>query len=61
MKSRSQNLLLGIAVIIAFWLIWSRLHIHVWVHLSGWGLVALFVVLALAIFLVLDHLINRAR
>jgi len=61
MKSRGQGLLIGIAVLVAFWLIWSRLRIHVWIHLSGWQLLALFAVLALAIFLVLDHLVNRPR
>jgi hypothetical protein len=61
MRKRSQGLLIGIAVIIAFWLIWSRLRIHVWVSLSGWQLVALFAALALAIFLVLDHILNRTR
>jgi hypothetical protein len=61
MKSRGQGLFIGIAIVIAFWLIWSRLRIHVWVRLSGWQLLALFAVLALAIFLVLDHLLNRSR
>lgn len=61
MKKRSQELLVGIAIIIAFWLIWSRLRIHVWVRLSGLQLIALFVVLALAIFVILDHIWNRTR
>jgi len=61
MKSRGQGLFIGIAIVIAFWLIWSRLRIHVWVHLSGWQLLALFAVLALGIFLVLDHVANRSR
>ena len=61
MKKRSQNLLIGIAIIIAFWLIWNRLRIHVWVRLSGLQLLALFAVLAMAIFLALDHIVNRTR
>jgi hypothetical protein len=61
MKKRSQELLAGVAILIAFWLIWSRLRIHVWVQLSGWQLLALFAVLAGAIFLVLDHILNRTR
>jgi hypothetical protein len=61
MKKRSQNLLIGIAIIIAFWLIWNRLRIHVWVRLSGWQLLAVFAVLALGIFLALDHIVNRTR
>jgi hypothetical protein len=58
---RSQELLVGIALLAAFWLIWNRLRIHVWVRLSGFQLLVLFGVLALAIFLVLEHLVNRTR
>jgi len=61
MKGRSQGLLIGIAIVIAFWLIWSRLRIHLFVRLSGLQLLALFAVLAVGIFLVLDHLVNRTR
>jgi hypothetical protein len=61
MKRRSQELLISIAVIIVFWLFWSRLRIHVWVRLSGWQLIILFGVLVLAVFLVLDHIVNRTR
>ena len=61
MKNYSQRFLIGIAVLVAFWLIWSRLRIHVWVNLSGWQLMVLFAVLVLGIFLVLEHLISRAR
>ena len=61
MKGRGQGLLIGIAIVIAFWLIWSRLRIHLFVRLSGWQLLGLFVVLAVGVFLVLDHLVNRTR
>jgi len=61
MKSRSQGLWVGVAIVIAFWLIWSRLRIHVWVQLSGWQLLLLFGVLALGVFIALDHLLNRTR
>jgi hypothetical protein len=61
MKSRGQGLLIGIAIVIAFWLIWSRLRIHVFVRVSGLQLLGLFAVLAIAIYLVLDHLVNRTR
>jgi hypothetical protein len=61
MRSRGQGLLVGIALVVAFWLIWSRLRIHVWVRLSGLQLLGLFAVLALAVYLVLDHLANRTR
>ncbi|MGD9100050.1 MAG: hypothetical protein PVF45_06185 [Anaerolineae bacterium] len=61
MKSRNRGFLLGIAVIIVFWLIWSRLRIHFWIHLSGWQALITFGVAVLAIFLVLEHLVNRTR
>lgn len=61
MRSRGRGLLMGIALAVAFWFIWSRLRIFVWVRLSGLQLLGLFAVLAVAIFLVLDHLVNRTR
>jgi len=47
--------------LIVFWLVWSRLRIHVWIRLSGWQALLTFGVAALAIFLVLEHLVNRER
>lgn len=61
MKRRGQGLLIGIAIVVAFWLIWSRLRIFVWVRLSGLQLLFVFIVLAVAIFLVLEHFVNRTR
>lgn len=61
MKSRGRGLLVGLAVVIAFWLVWSRLHIHLWINLSGWQALVMFAVLVLGIFLVLEHLVNRTR
>jgi hypothetical protein len=58
---RVANLLLGIAFVIAFWLIWSRLRIVVFVNLPWYVLLGLTIGLALAIFLVLDHLVNRSQ
>ncbi len=61
MNRRANNLLVGIAFAIAFWLIWSKLRIIVWVHMPWYVLLGLMIGLALAIFLVLDHLVNRTR
>ncbi len=61
MKSRSRSLLLTVAVLIAFWLIWSRLRVIVWVRADFGQLLLLFGILAVAIFLGLDHIINRNR
>jgi hypothetical protein len=61
MRRRASSLAISLAVLIAFWLIWSRLHIVVWVQASFWQILLLFVVLAAAIFLGIDHLFNRTR
>lgn len=61
MRTRSRSLLLTIAVLIAFWLIWSRLHFVVFVSASFWQVLLVFAVLAVVIFLGLDHLLNRGR
>jgi len=61
MKPRARSLLLTVAVLIAFWLIWSRLNFVVFVHASFWQILLVFGVLALVVFLGLDHLINRSR
>jgi hypothetical protein len=51
----------AVAVLIAFWLIWSRLNIVVWVRASFGQLLLLIAVLAVVLFLGLDHLLNRTR
>jgi hypothetical protein len=56
-----RSVLLAVAVLIAFWLIWSRLRIIVWVSANFGQMLLLMAVLALVIFLGLDHLINRTR
>ena len=61
MNPRARAVILTIAVLIAFWLIWSRLHFIVFVQASFGQLLLVFGVLALVIFLGLDHLINRSR
>lgn len=62
MKNRvASRLLLGIVCLIAFWLIWSKVRIVIFVPMSPLALLGVMVGLALAIFLVLDHLINRSR
>ena len=61
MKPRARSLSLTIAVLIAFWLIWSRLNFVVFVSASFWQILLVFAVLAVVIFLGLDHLFNRSR
>ncbi len=61
MKKKSQQWLVGVAILIAFWLIWSRLRVHIWVRLSGTQSLIIFAVLVVGIFLVLEHIVNRTR
>ncbi len=61
MGGRGRSLLLTLAVLAAFWLIFSRLRFIVWVHASFGQILILFVVLAVVIFLGLDQLINGRR
>lgn len=56
-----RPLILTVAVLVAFWLIWSRLRIVVWVNAEFWHILLLFVVIAVVLFLGLDHLLNRSR
>ncbi|RME81149.1 MAG: hypothetical protein D6775_14295, partial [Caldilineae bacterium] len=61
MPRRGRSLVLTLAVLLAFWLIWSRLRFVVWVRAEFWQILLLFGVLALVLFLGLDHLLNRSR
>ncbi|MER2599484.1 MAG: hypothetical protein ABTQ73_08190 [Caldilineales bacterium] len=61
MNRVGRPLLVTVAVLIAFWLIWSKLRIVVWVHAEFWQILLLFGVLAVAIFLGLDHFFNRSK
>lgn len=58
---RGSSLAITLAVLIAFWLIWSKLRIVVWVQASFWQILILFAVLAVALFLGIDYLLNRSR
>ncbi len=56
-----RSVTLAAALLIAFWLIWSRLRFIVWVQASFWQLLLVMGVIALVLFLGLDHLFNRTR
>ncbi|MFZ2487079.1 MAG: hypothetical protein WAZ19_03065 [Anaerolineae bacterium] len=56
-----RSLILTIAVLIAFWLIWSKLRIVVFVNASFSQILLLFAVLAVALFLGIDYLLNHDR
>jgi hypothetical protein len=57
----SRSVILTAAVLIAFWLIWSKLRIVVFVNASFGQILLLFGVLAVVLFLGIDHLLNRTR
>ncbi len=61
MSRHIRPVLLTVAVLIAFWLLWSRLHFVVFVQASFGQILLVFAVLAVVLFLGLDHLFNRSR
>ena len=61
MARRGTSVAITLAVVIAFWLIWSKLRIIVFVQADFWQILILFAVLAVALFLGIDHLLNRSR
>ena len=60
-RRRGTSVAITAAVLIAFWLIWSKLRIVVWVQASFWQLLLLMLVLAVVLFLGIDYLFNRTR
>jgi hypothetical protein len=44
------------AILIVLWLIWSRLHIVLWVQIPWWGLLIVGVVLFLAVEYVIERI-----
>ena len=54
--SRAGRSLLSVGILaLVLWMIWSRLHIVIWVPLPWWGLL----LTGLLLFLTLDFLISR--
>jgi cell division protein FtsW (lipid II flippase) len=56
---RNKQIILALALLIAFGLVWSRLRIYVWLHASFWPVVLLLLGLALALYLGLSALSER--
>ncbi|HIC89956.1 MAG TPA: hypothetical protein EYP04_11230 [Anaerolineae bacterium] len=61
MRTRNRSILFVIAVLIAGYLAWQKVHIFLFVRLTLWQFIAGLLLLAFVIFLALDHLINRTR
>jgi len=61
MRARSRSLLFTIALVVALYLVWRKVRIVFIVPLTPWQLALLLLVIAVIIFLLLDHLFNRTR
>lgn len=61
MRARSRSLLFTIALVIALYLVWRKVRIVFIVPLTPWQLALLLLVIAVVIFLLLDHLFHRTR
>ncbi len=56
-----RALILAVCLLVAFWLIWSRLRFVVLVRTSFGQLLLLFAIIGIVLFLGIEHLINRTR
>ena len=57
MRKLTRRLLLGLAFVFAFILIWQKIRIVVWIHATFGQLLLLFVGLAFAIYLVFEWIL----
>jgi hypothetical protein len=60
-KNRLSGLLLVMVAVAVVWFVLSRLRIVVIVPVPWWGLLLMILGAIVALYLALDHLINRAR
>lgn len=61
MRRATKRLLWGLAFVFAFVLIYRKIHIVMFVHVTFWQLALLFFGLALAIYLVMEVLVDKLR
>jgi len=61
MPRRTRSLLFSIALVVALYLVWSKVRFVFFVPLQPWQLGVLLLIIAVVIFLLLDHLFNRSR
>ena len=61
MNRVSRQALLGIALFIVAWMVWSKLRIGIFVNLTLWQALAIFAIAVVVLFLGLDHFLNRRR
>jgi len=60
MRRTTRRLLFALALVFAFAVIWRKVRIVLWVHVGFWQLLILFLVLAIAIYLVFELLLGRS-
>ncbi|MCU0491310.1 MAG: hypothetical protein MUD01_06975 [Chloroflexaceae bacterium] len=54
-RSRTgTRIITAIALLLTFWLIWSRLNIVIWINIPWWGLL----IVAVVIFLMIDYVLS---
>lgn len=58
MKQVSSRLLLLVSVIVVLGAVWQKLHIGIMIHLNGWQGLLFLGIGIIALFLLLDHLLN---
>jgi hypothetical protein len=58
---RRKKIVLTLALLLAFWLVWSRVRIYLWLHASLWLVVLVLIGLALALYLGVSALLERRR
>lgn len=61
MRPRYRSLLFTIALVIALYLVWRKVRFVFFIPLTPWQFALLLLIIAVVIFLLLDHLVNRTR
>jgi len=61
MSARARSVVFLIIFVAVVWFVLDRVRVVMFVQMSPLGLLGLIVAVAVAIFLVVDHLIHRAR
>jgi len=61
MRRATKRLLWGLAFVFALVLIWRKIRIVLFVHVTFWQLGLLFLGLALAVYLIMEVLVDKLR
>lgn len=61
MRRHSRSLLFTIALVVALYLVWRKVRFVFIVPLTPWQFGLMLLIIAVVIFLLLDHLLNRTR